>query len=611
MKKIDGDSRTVRQLLEKVKYQIDYYQREYKWGRDHISALLEDLEGKFLSEYAEGHARKKVQEYAHYFLGSIVISHKKNQNFIIDGQQRLTSLTLLLIYLNHLQKDRPETDRVDINNLIYSEKYGEKSFNIDVPERAACIKALFDGEDFAIDGQSESVGNIVLRYQDIDQLFPDTLREETLPYFIDWLIDNVDIVEITAYSDDDAYTIFETMNDRGLSLNPTEMLKGYLLANIDDPDQKQQAHELWKVRLSEFFQREEDESDFFKAWLRSQYAETTRERRRGAANKDFERLGTSYHKWVRDERTRIGLKTGPDYFDFIRRLFEQYSNHYLRLCSLVTELDPQFEYVYYNAWNDFTLQDTLILAAIGSDDDPDTVSRKIRLVSGYIDILIARRIVNFRTLAYSSMVYTMFNLVKEIRGLDVTALAELLKSKVDEMEESFDGVRYLYLHQQNRYRIHFLLARIAHHIERECGIESTFDTYVSSQIKKPFEIEHIWADDYEEYEGEFPNAYEFEQYRNRVGGLLLLPRGFNQSLGADTYAEKLDAYFGQNILAKTLHPNCYKKNPSFMQYVARSGLPFKPYPTVFSRSNLDERQELYRLLCEEIWSPDRFERELL
>ena len=64
------------------------------------------------------------------------------------------------------------------------------------------------------------------------ELFPDELAASALPYFADWLIENVHLVEITAYSDRDAYTIFETMNDRGLSLTPTDMLKGYLLANI-------------------------------------------------------------------------------------------------------------------------------------------------------------------------------------------------------------------------------------------------------------------------------------------------------------------------------------------------------------------------------------------
>lgn len=182
MNKVDAYPKTIRGLLENAKYKIDYYQREYKWKKENISALLEDLEGKFLQSYEEGHARAKVQGYPHYFLGSIVISRKSNQNFIIDGQQRLTSLTLLLIYLNHLQMGNSDSDRVDVNNFIYSEKYGQKSFNIDVPERSDCIRALFSGEDFPMDAQPESIRNIVARYKDIEQLFPDTLKNSTLPY---------------------------------------------------------------------------------------------------------------------------------------------------------------------------------------------------------------------------------------------------------------------------------------------------------------------------------------------------------------------------------------------------------------------------------------------
>lgn len=63
---------------------------------------------------------------------------------------------------------------------------------------------------------------------------------------MDWLIENVHLVEITAYSDDDAYTIFETMNDRGLSLAPADMLKGYLLANITDQSRRNAASGVWK-----------------------------------------------------------------------------------------------------------------------------------------------------------------------------------------------------------------------------------------------------------------------------------------------------------------------------------------------------------------------------
>jgi hypothetical protein len=67
---------------------------------------------------------------------------------------------------------------------------------------------------------------------------------------VDWLIENVHFVEITAYSDSDAYTIFETMNDRGLSLTPADMLKGYLLAHITDPADRGRAGSVWKEQVA-------------------------------------------------------------------------------------------------------------------------------------------------------------------------------------------------------------------------------------------------------------------------------------------------------------------------------------------------------------------------
>jgi hypothetical protein len=59
-----------------------------------------------------------------------------------------------------------------------------------------------------------------------------------------------------------------------------------------------------------------------------------------------------------------------------------------------------------------------------------------------------------------------------------------------------------------------------------------FAEYVSCQIKKPYEIEHIWADKYEQRRDEFASSEEFARVRNFIGGLVLIPRGFNQSYGA-------------------------------------------------------------------------------
>jgi hypothetical protein len=611
--RVDADTRSVRDLLDKVKYDIDVFQREYRWETKHFAELLKDLEERFLSAYEEGHSRKQVVTYPHYFLGSIIISQKNGHNYIIDGQQRLTSLTLLLIYLHHLQRESDilEEERVDVRDLIFSTKYGEKSFNLDLPERRACIEAIYNGETYDGSEDSESNRNIVARYSDIVELFPDTLTGSALPYFTDWLIDNVDLVQIISFSDEEAYIIFETMNDRGLRLNPAEMLKGYLLTSIDDPEAQTHANQLWRKRILGLLDLgKEEELDFFKNWLRAKYAESIRPRKRGATNQDFEHLGTTFHKWVRDNRGRVGLATSADYRDFVMRHFDRFARHYTRIGRAKREFGPDLDLVYYNAAINFTLQDMLLLAPVRVEDDEDIAHCKMRLVATYIDIFVARRTANSRTLRYSSIVYTMFNLMTEIRDLDIHKLATTLKAKIAEMEETFEGISDFIMHQQNRRYVRYLLARMINHIEAQSGTPSLpFDSYIQPQGRSPYEVEHVWGNKYEQHQDEFETEEAFQECRNRFGALILLPRGDNQSLGADTYAEKLDYYYRQNLLARSLHPLCYEKYPGFVGYVEESGFPFRPH-TEFRKADIDARQNLYRQLCEEIWSPERFDQEL-
>ena len=305
-KTIDGRARTVRELLDKAKYTIDFYQREYAWQERQVRELIDDLTGKFLDSYESGHSRHEVEGYGHYFLGSIVISHKRGERFVVDGQQRLTTLTLLLIHLHHLQDDRDE--RVDVQTLVYSEKFGRKSFNLDVPDRVEVMQRLMDGETIDPNGTSESVRNIAARYANIADHLPEEATGVALPFFIDWLLENVHLVEIEAYSDEDAYTIFETMNDRGLSLSLPEMLKGYVLANVGHEDDQRKVNTTWKQHMQTLKELGDDEDvDFFKNWLRARHAETIRPGQKGAENKDFERIGTEFHRWVRDHKEHLGL----------------------------------------------------------------------------------------------------------------------------------------------------------------------------------------------------------------------------------------------------------------------------------------------------------------
>ncbi len=176
-----------------------------------------------------------------------------------------------------------------------------------------------------------------------------------------------------------------------------------------------------------------------------------------------------------------------------------------------------------------------------------------------------------------------------------------------QFDENFDGFKNLRMHGQNKRIIHFLLARITTHIEKRSGINSKFEDYISREIDKPFQVEHIWSDKFEEHKDEFEQRNDFEEFRNKIVALLLLQEGFNQSYGDLPYEEKLSHYFGQNLLVKTLNPQCYEKNPTFLEYKEESQLSFKSHPH-FKKKDIIERQELYQKICEQIYNLDELDK---
>ena len=185
------------------------------------------------------------------------------------------------------------------------------------------------------------------------------------------------------------------MNDRGLSLTPADMLKGYLLANITDTSQRNSANEVWRGRIQILKNIGKDaDADAIKAWLRSQYAKTIRERKKGAKSRDFELIGTEFHRWVRDNKNRLCLNLSGDFVGFIEENFEFYAQWYHELRKAADSLTSDLECVYYNAQNNFRLQYPLLLASLCVGEKESESLRKIQIVSRFLDILLHRRIWN-------------------------------------------------------------------------------------------------------------------------------------------------------------------------------------------------------------------------
>ncbi len=306
---------------------------------------------------------------------------------------------MFLIYLNHLQKE--QTDKVDISNLIFSEAYGEKSFNMTDEVREPCLKSLFENGFYKIqENDDETVKNMVERYEDITQTFPEELSSDALPYFIDWFIRNVVIVKITAYSDENAYTIFETMNDRGLNLSPTEMLKGYILSRVSDTTQRTELNELWKEQIK-ILHEFGDTADlgFFQSWFRGKYAESIRPGKAGSENKDFELIGSRFHSWFKDNHKGLfNLKTSDDFYTFFKNQFPFYVKWYTKSWNAQIEFDKDLPHLHYvNYWGIAdSLQDPLLLSSINFEDEADTIKRKLDFTARFIETFTVRRSVNYK-----------------------------------------------------------------------------------------------------------------------------------------------------------------------------------------------------------------------
>ncbi len=609
---INASAKTVSLLLKK-KYKIDVFQREYDWGREQIEQLISDLESKFMSRYREGDDRASVEHYPKYYMGSILISSKDGHYSIIDGQQRLTSITLLLIYINNLLK-KQKNIVTEIPSLIRSTKFGKFSYKLNVDSRIKCMDALFDEKPFNADEEDKSVQNIVARYEDIENLFPETLIGNVLPFFIDWLTENVIFVEIETASDDDAYTIFETMNDRGLNLNQTDMLKGYLLSKLDCDEDKNMLNKIWKKKIHELNKiSKKEDLEFFIAWFRSKYAESIRKRAKNAENQDFEKIGTRFHNWIRDNHTEIDLKYNSDYYKFINDDFVFYAKLYTTIHDATQNLVHGLEHVFYIA--KFGVAPSfyypMMMAPVLILDDESTINKKIDMVAQFLETLYVFRKINSKATSYNSLNYTIYNIIKEVRNLGSEDLCTLLKQKVDSFEENLDALLEYGLEKTNKKYVHYILARITAHIEKQSGIWESFTKYITKDrvskdnTTKPFEIEHILADKFEEHQGEFLSLNEFDTQRNRLGALVLLPRGVNQALGDAPYDEKLEPYYAQNLLAKTLNAKCYEKNPSFLRYKKQSELPFRAH-VQFKKRDIQDRQKLYHKICTHIWDSDGF-----
>ncbi|WP_281337217.1 DUF262 domain-containing protein [Flavobacterium eburneipallidum] len=539
--KIDAKDVKLLNVFYGNRYKIDVFQREYRWQREQIEALISDLSSSFFNNYEDNHTIETAVNYDCYYMGPIVLCDDNNSLSIVDGQQRLTSFTLLIIYLHHLQNILSVKDdqKIDLENYIFVKKGGKKTLVLNVESRSEIINHLYSNENFIHEINfedpnesydylksivEESIENIKNRYDDIIRFFPPELKTtKILSIFIEWLLNRVVLVEIKAYNIENAYTIFETMNDRGLSLNPTEILKAYLLSNIKEESKAIEANEKWKylINLLKTNIGQDADLEFFRNWLRSKFAITRRGTFKGSENEDFEKIGVQFHAWVKNNHKKLNLKKDNDYYYFIQSNLSFYIDEYLSLYSLKNSVEGNSVEDFYIT-NAFTIADSLTyplyLAPVNIIDSTDVITEKYLIVNKFLDNYTNIRMLCNRAITQSSIRNYFYDLIKEIRNNKIEDLYETLNRESEKLKEIKANIDNFQVDNWGYY--HYFYARVNYFFPKTRE-EYIFSELLRSRKQSSFVLTQIFNNEELQKYFEDTNVNDIE---HTIGNFCLIRR---------------------------------------------------------------------------------------
>ena len=237
----------LRTFLEGAKqYMVPLYQRPYQWNKENWEQLWEDL----LEIYALPSPRRN------HFIGPVVTQQipmapeEVNKYALIDGQQRMTTLFILLSVIRSRAEDKlPEDNLAEeiyntylINQYQDQEGTGHKKLMPTQKDRST-FESVINGEEPPTDStrilEAWSYFNKALDQGDNEGNKID-LRELLL-----CIVSHLDMVSIHLDERDNPYRIFESLNNKGVPLSVTDLIRNYLLMNIPEPDQEQVYNKHW------------------------------------------------------------------------------------------------------------------------------------------------------------------------------------------------------------------------------------------------------------------------------------------------------------------------------------------------------------------------------
>ncbi len=242
---------------QEKQFVIPIYQRLYSWEKEQCKQLWDDIIKVGGDNKMDGH-----------FIGSIVFVHDgiystgHNELLIIDGQQRLTTITLLLTALRNHLSDEVKRKEVENHYLINSDKDGDKKFRLILSESDKdTLLSLIDKDRRKL---SEPSLKIVENFKLFEEWVSNTDELETIFKGLEKLM----IVEIALEKGkDDPQLIFESMNSKGIELTQTDLIRNYIVMETEIKKQEGFYNKYWRAMEEEFKQNKKWFDRFVRHYL--------------------------------------------------------------------------------------------------------------------------------------------------------------------------------------------------------------------------------------------------------------------------------------------------------------------------------------------------------
>lgn len=543
---IDAEEEFLNKLYDDYHYQIPKFQRPFSWTEGNFNDLIDDLTDAYdVGRNAHGTIldtggeldKETLDAYEPYFLGSIILNaggDSGDRYDIIDGQQRLTSLAILIAVLRDSVEDDTRAD--SLGELIYEEsdpikgkaetvrlkirKRDQDFFDKYVLTRGATADAPAPET-----GESEPEQNILQAIETFRKRLSEWIEEEDgdIGDFATYLTLRVVMVRISTNSLSSAFRLFNVTNARGMPLNNADLLKSENLSNIEDENEREEYQRTWEDMEEE------------------------------VGNEGLERfIGFMRHilvkeksqKSVYDEfRDRVFPEDrafrGKNFVDYLERVF---NIHRDRIYNAEIDASHAEEVYYHNLvslMRDFYPSDEWMVALIQFDAKFDDDVDLLR----FVELLERRLTVDWLTGSSNTGRYSrVYSLLRQIEEADSTAdILELpvLNEDVKDEEDAFESALDLtnFYRKGNYQWPKYILMRI--NGER-------FDNRNSKvEYGSNVTIEHIlpqtptnsyWLD-------RFDDEHERNQWTDRLGNLVPLDGRKNYRVSNKPFTAKYEEYF--------------------------------------------------------------------